>query len=70
MSNKVTCIEDYRLDPHITVVDLVTNNVHVLPIKTLYDLSHGSIKIDDIEEFEPLIRAVLSDYVRILIDDQ
>lgn len=56
MSN-ITKIDEYR--PHFIVADQVTGSVHVLPVALVADMVYGRIKIDSIEEWQPMVRALL-----------
>lgn len=56
MSN-ITKIDEYR--PHFTVTDQATGSVHVLPVALVADIVYGRIKIDSIEEWQPMVRALL-----------
>lgn len=56
MSN-ITNIDEYR--PHFTIADPVTGSVHVLPVSLLSDMVYGRTKIDSIEEWQPMVRAIL-----------
>lgn len=56
MSN-VTELDDYR--PHFQVSDPVTGSVHVLPVALVSDIVYGRTKIDSVEEWQPMVRALL-----------
>ncbi|MCA9326870.1 hypothetical protein KC976_04705 [Candidatus Saccharibacteria bacterium] len=50
-------LDDFR--PHFQATDPVTGSVHVLPVVLVSDMVYGRTKIDSIEEWQPMVRALL-----------
>lgn len=55
--NSVISLQD-RV-PHIHIKDLVTSNIHVLPISMIRDISTGKLGIDELEDRDGTIRALM-----------
>lgn len=50
-------LADYR--PHFQVTDPLTGSVHVLPVALVSNMVYGRTKIDSVEEWQAMVRALL-----------
>lgn len=57
---KVVDLSEYR--PHISM-SCPDGNVHIVPIALLDDIVDGNRSIDDIEDRDQVIRAILADWL-------
>ena len=60
----VVSISDYK--PHIIALDKVTNVVHVVPVELVSKVADGCITMDDIEQSDSVIRALLNNLLEAL----
>lgn len=56
----VTNMGDYR--PHISIVT-PDGNAHVCPVAMFEDIAAGNLSIDDIDDRDQIIRAVIADWL-------
>ena len=55
-------LDDYR--PHIVVNAMEEGKVYVFPVDLILDVTEGRSEFDQIEEWRPLLRAILRDWLR------
>lgn len=59
--SKITKLDDYR--PHISAIDPVTKRTHIMPLSLVDDICAQRIKIESVECYEEVIRALLFTFI-------
>lgn len=59
--SKITKLDDYR--PHISAIDPVTRRAHIMPLSLVEDICAQRIKIESVECYEEVTRALLFTFI-------
>lgn len=60
--SKITNLDDHR--PHISI--RTKDAVHVVPVAMIENIICGGLKLTDVDDWEPMIKAILEEWLEVV----